>query len=106
MRGNVAVPILAAVLGVVAIILFFEGVGGDGAEMIFAIAFFTLFNPLFWIVFLIVVLARRGGGQQQQQQIVVVTAPAGGGMRLRCPGCQAVNAGVARFCTQCGANLG
>lgn len=56
---------------------------------------------------------RPSAGQQQQQQVVVFTpqgapysanppAPAAPAPQLRCPTCQGLNEGDARFCQTCG----
>ncbi len=67
---------------------------------------FTIFNPLFWIIFLIVLLVRRGGQQQQQQVVVITGGQSNGAPRLRCPKCQQLSPGTAKFCGGCGVRFG
>ncbi len=101
---RIYIPIIAIAVSILLISLLI-GDAADGMEAVFGIALFTLFNPLFWIIFLIAVLARRGGGQQQQQQVVIVTGGSQGAPRLRCPGCKGLSPDTARFCGHCGGAL-
>ncbi len=105
-QQRIIMPIVGIAIAVLLAVVLFEG-AGDGFEWLFGILLLTLFNPLFWIIFLIAVLVRRGGrGQQQQQQVVIVT---GGGTqaapRLRCPKCKGLSPDTARFCGHCGVAL-
>ncbi len=104
-QQRILMPVIAVAVAVLLISMLIGGVA-DGAEVLIGIALFTLFNPLFWIIFLVVVLARRGGrGQQQQQQVVIVTGGGQGAPRLRCPGCKGLSPDTARFCGHCGGAL-
>lgn len=96
-----AVLALALMGGVMAA----SGAPDEMTGVFLAPAALTLFNPIFWVIFVIVLLARRNK-QQQQQQVVVVGGSQPSGPRVRCPTCKGLSRGDAVFCGDCGIRIG